>query len=349
MKKLFILLVMSICLCVFSVQAMAAKSKGEVVVYNWSDYIPQEVLNAFTKETGIKVVYSTYESNEAMYAKVKLLQGRTYDVVCPSTYFIAQMIDDGLLRKLDHNMIPNLANIDPKLLNQSFDPGNLYSVPYMWGNYGLIVNRAKVEGEVNSWHDLLRPEFKGKVMISDDPRDTIGMALLANGLDPNTRSEADLKKAFDFLHKVRASVRVFDVTAGKRAMVNEEALIGAIWNGDAMLAIEENEDLDFIYPKEGVPLWADNFAITSGAANVENAHIFINYMMRPEVAVLCLEEYGYSTPNLKAIEIMDEELVENRILNPNDDDLKNSVMLDGVGSAQKLYNQYWDKLITGAN
>ncbi len=346
MKKLTALLVLAACLCSFSLAAVAAS--GEVVVYNWSDYIPQDVLNDFTKETGIKVVYSTYESNEAMYAKIKLLKGKSYDVVCPSTYFIAQMIEDELLMPLNRAKLTNMGNIDPKLMNLPFDPQNRYSVPYMWGSAGLIVNSAKVDkNSITSWHDLFRPEFKGKIMLSDDPRDTIGMALLATGSTPNAKDEASLKKAFNFLEKLRPSVRVFDVTAGKRAIVNEEVIIGLIWNGDAQLAIDENEDLAFIYPKEGVPLWADNFAITAGAANVENAHIFINYMLRPKVALRCLEEYGYSTPNLKALKLMDKDLRSNRILNPTAADLKNAVMLDSLGEAQKLYNQYWDKLISG--
>ena len=348
MKRLFAILAVTVCLVGMSQLALAAaqKGSGEVVVYNWSDYIPEDVLKDFTKETGIKVVYSTYESNEAMIAKVKLLKGKTYDVVCPSTYFLQQMIADGLLAELDHSKLPNLAQMDPRLMDQSFDPQNKHSVPYMWGTYGLIVNRKYAKDmKVDSWKALLLPEFAGKIMLSDDPRDTIGMALLSQGYSPNSTKEAEIKKAFDFLHKVRPNVRVFDVTASKRAMVNEEAYIGCIWNGDAELAIEENPDLEFVYPKEGVVMWADNFAITSGAANLENAHIFVNYMMRPDVALRCIEEYGYSTPNLEAIKMMDPEMRDNVVLNPTDKELKSSKMLDSVGKAQRIYNQYWEKLM----
>lgn len=346
MKRLFAVLVMGICLAGMSQLALAAaKGSGEVVVYNWSDYIPEDLLRDFTKETGIKVVYSTYESNEAMIAKLKLLKGKTYDVVCPSTYFIPQMVEAGLLHKLDHSKLPNLSQMDPRLMHQSFDPNNDYSVPYMWGTYGLIVNKKKAKGEITSWQDLLRPEFAGRVMLSDDPRDTIGMGLLASGFSPNSVKTDEIKKAFEFLNKIRPNVRVFDVTASKRAMVNEEAYIGCIWNGDAELAIQENEDLEFVYPKEGVVMWADNFAITAGAANLENAHIFLNYIMRPDVALRCIEEYGYSTPNLEAVKMMDEELRGNRILNPTDEDLKGAVMLDTIDPAQRTYNEYWEKLL----
>lgn len=346
MKRLIAVLVMSVCLAGASQLALAAaKGAGEVVVYNWSDYIPEDLLRDFTRETGIKVVYSTYESNEAMIAKLKLLKGKTYDVVCPSTYFIPQMVEAGLLHELDHSKLPNLALMDPRLTRQSFDPENKYSVPYMWGTYGLIYNKKYAKGKIESWHDLLRPEFKDRVMLSDDPRDTIGMGLLATGSNPNSLEESEIKKAFGFLSKVRPNVRVFDVTASKRAMVNEEAYIGCIWNGDADLAIAENDDLEFVYPKEGVVMWADNFAITSGAANLENAHIFLNYIMRPDVALRCIEEYGYSTPNLEAIKMMDPELRGNVILNPTGKELKNAVMLDSIDPAQRIYNEYWEKLL----
>lgn len=325
----------------------AAKRSGEVVVYNWSEYIPQDVLDDFTKKTGIKVVYSTYESNEAMYAKVKLLRGRSYDVVVPSTYFIDLMIKDGLLRKIDHKKIKGFDNLDPKLLNQAYDPGNQYSVPYMWGSMGIMINTKYVKpGQVTKWSDLLRPEFKGKVMLSDDARDSLGAGLKANGKSANSRDEKELAAAYEFLVKLRDSVRVFDITASKQAFVSEEVIVGTSWNGDALVAQEENEALEFIYPQEGAIVWVDSFAITSGAANVENAYAFISYMLQPEVAKRCMEEYQYSTPNLGALKLLDEEALANRTLNPTADDLQNSEMLTSVGDAQAIYDRYWERLKT---
>ena len=327
--------------------APAAQSGGEVVVYNWSEYIPQDVLDEFSRKTGIKVVYSTYESNEAMYAKVKLLRGRSYDVVVPSTYFIDLMIKDGLLRKLDHSKIKGFANLDPKLLNQAYDPGNKYSVPYMWGSMGIMVNTKYVApGSVTKWSDLLKPEFKGKIMLSDDTRDTFGAALKTTGSSANSVSEAELARAFDFLSKLRESVRVFDITASKQAFVSEEVIVGTSWNGDALVAKEENEALEFVYPEEGAIVWVDSFAITSGTANVENAYAFISYMLEPEVAKRCMEEYQYSTPNLGALKLLDEESLANRTLNPTGDDLKNSEVLTSVGNAQQIYDRYWERLKT---
>lgn len=327
-------------------EALAAKKNaGEVVVYNWSEYIPQDVLDDFTKETGIKVVYSTYESNEAMYAKVKVLRGKSYDIVVPSTYFIDLMIKDGLLSKLDHSKIQGFENIDPKLLNQAYDPGNAYSIPYMWGSMGIMINTKYVKpGSVTKWSDLLKPEFKGKVMLSDDARDGMGAALKAVGKSANSTDPADIEAAYNFLVKLRGSVRVFDITASKQAFVGEEVTVGTSWNGDALVAREENDALEYVYPEEGAIVWVDSFAITSGAANVENAYAFISYMLRPEVALRCMEEYQYSTPNLGALKLLDEDQLNNRILNPSAEDLKNSETLIGVGQAQTIYDRYWERL-----
>lgn len=352
-KKLFAAFVALFVVCIFQPALAAnaasknARGTGEVIVYNWSEYIPEDVLDDFTKETGIKVIYSTYESNEAMYAKLKIMRGKSYDVVCPSTYFIDLMVRDGLLQKLDHSKLPNMKNLDPKLMDQAYDPGNLHSMPYMWGSMGMLVNTKYVkDGQAGKWADLLKPEFKDKIMLSDDLRDTMGVALKAVGKSVNSQNEEDVKAAYEFLSKLRPSVRVFDVTASKQAFVSEEVIIGTIWNGDAMVAIEENSDLKFIYPEEGVALWVDSFGIPAGAPNVENAHIFINFMLRPDIAKRCMEEYQYSTPNLAALGMLDEELRENRVINPNAEDLKNSEMLTGLGQAQQVYERYWERIKT---
>ena len=330
-------------LCLPATTLMAA---GKVIIYNWSEYIPDDVLAAFTKETGIEVVYSTYESNENMHIKLLEQKGRGYDLICPSSYLIEQMVKEKLLLKLDKKRLKNLGNIDPKVMSQPFDPNNQYSIPYMWGAYGLIYNSAMTKAEINSWSDLLRPEFKGKVMLYDDPRMTMGAALLAVGFSPNSVNESEIKAAHEFLLKLRDPKNVFDVTQAKNVMVNKHSIIGGIWNGDALVAMEENPDLRFVYPKEGVPLFLDSFVIPSGAANVDNAYAFIDFMLRPEMALRSQEEYRYSTPNLETLKLLDKEQLDNRALNPTAEDLRKAVFVSGVGAAQDLYALYWEKFIT---
>ncbi len=325
----------------------AAQDAGEVVVYNWSEYIPQEVLDQFTAETGIKVIYSTFETNEAMYAKIKLMQGKGYDVVVPSGYFLEQLRKENLIQELDHAKLANMVNLDPKMMDQAYDPGNKFSVPYMWGAAGLAYNTKYIpKGSLTKWADLARPEYKGKVILTDDLRDAFGLALKAIGLSTNASSEEDIKKAYEFLKELKSSVRVFDLTAIKQALITEEVWVGPIWNGDFLVAQEESDDLAYVFPEEGAILWLDSFVILKGAANVDNAHTFINFMLRPEIAVKCVEEYKYSTPNLRAIDLLPEEMRNNRILNPGPEELKNSEYPGGVGPALPIYEQSWEMLKT---
>lgn len=347
MKQAFAALLLALCLVTGQAGSSFGANAGEVIVYNWSEYIPQDVLENFTRETGIKVVYSTYESNEAMYAKLKLLRGGSYDVVVPSSYFIKLMTADGLLSELDHNKLPGINNIDPKLMNQSYDPGNKYSIPYMWSSVGIMYNKKYVNAEhVKTWKDLLRPEFKGKLMLSDDVRDTMGVALKALGHSANSKDEEEIKEAYEFLVKLLPSVRVFDITATKQAFVAEEVVVGMSWGGDAVVAQQENPDLVYVYPEEGALVWIDNLAITSNGPNKENAYAFINYMLKPEVALRCMQEYHYSTPNVETLKLLDEKNRQNPAINPTARDLMYSEVLDFVGQAQTYYNTLWERLKT---
>ena len=329
----------------FAGASVASQDRGQVVVYNWSEYIPQDVLDDFTRETGIRVVYSTFESNEAMFARLKLLRGRSYDVVVPSSYFVELLRRGNLIQQLDHSKLPNMANLDPYMLNKEYDPGNKYSIPYMWGSTGLAYNTKRVpEGSLTRWAQLLQPEFRGNIIMTDDLRDAFGLALRAKGHSANSTEPAQIRKAFEFLAELKPSIRVFDVTAVKQALISEEVWLGPIWNGDFLVAEEENDSLAFVFPEEGALLWVDSFVIPSGAENVDNAHAFINFMLRPEIAVRCMMEYMYSSPNLKAIELLPEELRNNRILVPGPEELKNAEFATHVGDALPIYEKYWEEL-----
>lgn len=344
MKKILVALVALL----IGVSPAFAEETKELNVFGWSEYIPQEVVNGFTKETGIKVVLSTYESNEAMYAKLKLLDGKGYDLVMPSGYFVEVMAQDNLLAKLDKSKIKGLENLDPSALNQAFDKGNALTIPYMWGTVGLLVNKKAVDvSTIKSWKDLARPEFKGKVLLSDDLRDTFGVALKACGYSINTSNPEEIKAAYEWLKALKPSVRVFDVTATKQAFISEEVVAGLSWNGDAFIAMQENPNLEFIVPEEGFLIWLDNFSIPAGAEHKENAYKFISYLMRPEVAKLCVEEFNYSTPNKAAEKLLDPEYSESKIIVLDPAEVaKGEVTLD-VGKARELYEKYWEQLKAG--
>ena len=327
----------------------AAEEEKVLNLYAWSEYMPQESLDAFTEETGIKVVYSTYDSNEAMYAKLKLLDGKGYDLVIPSTYFIDQMRSEGMLSKIDKNKITNFNDIKPNLVNLPFDPNNEYSIPYMWGSAGILVNKKYIDpATVTSWADLARPEYKGRLLMPDDMRDGIGIGLMALGKSHNSKNEQEIKAAYEWLLKLKPSVRVFTSNSGIQPMASEETYIGAIWNGEAYLAMEENENLEFIYPKEGGILWIDSFVIPANAEHPENAHKFIDFMLRAENGVLAVDEFKYSTVSQSAQKALPKELQESHVISPSPEDLKNSVVSENLGEANTLYEKYWEMFRTSS-
>ena len=328
--------------------ACAVHAEEKVNVFNWSEYIPQEALDQFEQETGIKVVYTTYETNESMYAKLKLLDGKGYDVVVPSAYFVEIMKENDLLGPIDKESLGDLSMLDPNVMGQAFDPQNQVSLPYMWGVTGLVVNKKYVDpAGVKGWRDLMRPEFAGKIILSDDMRDTMGVALKALGYSLNTTKEEEIRKAYEWLEALKPSVRVFDVTATKQALISEEVIAGMSWNGDAYIAMQENPDLVFIYPDEGAILWMDTFTISKASENRANAHEFIKFMLRPEIAAKCVEEYNYTTPNLPAKELLDEEMRSNIVMFPKEENLRNGEFTSGVGDALEIYDKYWEKLKVG--
>ncbi len=348
MKKCLFGLVCLACMVCASVTFVQANTNKVIHVFNWSEYIPDSVLEQFTEETGIVIVYTTYESNEAMYAKLKLLDGKGYDIVVPSTYFVELLRENDLLSVIDKSQIPNMKYLEPLVLKQAFDPDNDYSIPYMWGAQGFMVNKKAVDpAQITSWNDLARMEFKDKLLLSDDLRDTFGMALKATGASVNSKNSDEIKTAYEWLAQLKESVRIFDVTAAKQALISEEVMAGMIWNGDAFIAQAENPDLVFVYPEEGLPLWLDSFVIPSQAENKEAAHAFINFMLRPDVAAQCVEEYSYTTPNTGVRAELPAEYAKSSLIFPSEQHMQKSEFTQGIGDMLKVYEKYWEDLKIG--
>lgn len=317
----------------------------ELTIYNWTDYMPQSVLDDFSAETGIKVIYATYESNEAMFTKLKLLEGKGYDIVVPSTYFVGLMREQGLLAEIDKAKLSNLGNLDPTVLDKPFDPGNRYSIPYMWGSTGLMVNTAKVApGTVTGWADLKKPELAGRLVLSSDLRDTLGAGLKALGYSLNSRNEAEIKAAYEWLVELKPAVRVFTSDGAKQVFAGEEAVAGMIFNGDASQIREEMPELEYVYPKEGIALWMDSLCIPVGSEHKDAAHKFIDFLLRPEIAARIAEEFRYTTPNKAAVALLPEDLKADRIVSPTAEDLVGSEFQTGVGDALAIYEKYWEML-----
>lgn len=322
--------------------------KEKVIVYNWSEYIPQQVLDSFTKETGIEVEYSTYDSNEVMYMRLRLLRGRGYDVIVPSTNIVHRMARDGLLQPLDFDQLENFRHLDITLLNKSYDPDNQFSIPYLWGSTGIAVNTENVDVEqITDWSDLWHKRWRGKLVLLDDMRDVFHIALKTEGYSTNTSDADEIREAYEKLSRLLPNVKAFS-PAPLEELTGGSADIGTSWNGDVFAALEDMPGLKYIYPKEGASLWVDSFVIPARATNVDNAHAFINYMMRPEVAALCTEELGYATPNMAGRELLDEALRNNPTIFPPQELLENSEFQQDVSDqALRLYQAYWDKIKAG--
>jgi spermidine/putrescine transport system substrate-binding protein len=341
MKKLALMLMV-----LFLPLALHAAA-NEVYVFNWSEYIDPAVLQAFEKETGIKVKYSTYESNEAMFAKLKIIKKNGYDVVFPSTYFVERMRKMGMLRSLDKSLLPNMKNLDPKLLNKPYDPNNAYSIPYMWGSSAIGINSKYIRtASVTSYNDLWNPVYKGKILLMDDVRDVFAMSLRSLGYSGNDTNPEHIKAAYQKLLKLKPSVKVFNSDSPKQPFLNQEVTIGQIWNGEIYMAAKENPSLVFIYPREGATFWADNMCIPTSVRNFKNAHAFINYMLRPDVARKNSELTGYATPNLAALALIDARTRNNKTVYPDLKDFNKGEFQSDVGSAIMLYEKYWEMLKT---
>ena len=346
MKKMFAHALKSLgILALFSTSAFANE---KLYVYNWTDYVPSNVVADFTKQTGIEVIYSTFESNEEMYAKLKLHAGESgYDLVFPSSYYVNKMVKDGMLQPLDHSKLQNLKQIPPHLLNLEFDPNNQYSLPYVYGLTGIAVNADDIDpSKINSWADLWNPEYKGKVLMTSDAREVFHVALLLDGKSPNTTNEADIKAAYERLLTLLPNVAVFNSDSPEVPYVQGEVSLGMIWNGSAYLAKKENDKINFIYPKEGAIFWMDNYAIPKGAKNVENAYKFIDFLLQPENAKAIVEKMGFSMANDGARALMPKEMAENPVLFPPAEEVQKGVMQGDVGEAIDIYEKYWNKLKT---
>ena len=291
----------------------------QLFLFNWGNYIDPELIKEFEAETGIQVVYETFDSNDAMEAKLK--QGGTrYDIVFPSESSITKLVNQNLLQKLDHSKIKGLENISPFLLNSPVDSGNQYTIPYFWGTVGIMVNTKYIDPEsIQTWSDLWKEDFKNKVLVLDGNREALGMALQSLGYSLNSKNENQLHAAEVKLKELKPNVRAVLNEEIKTMMKLEEAPIGMGYSGDAAAVAEENPNVQYILPKDGSAVWTDNFAIAHTAVNVEGAYAFINFMLRPENAARNAAYVGYSTPNEKAKELMDPEVTSDETYYPSEE------------------------------
>ena len=308
-------------LCIQSASPLASAAPAEqptINVYNWGMYISDgsngaiDVNKAFTEKTGIKVNYTTFDSNETMYTRLKT-GGTNYDVIIPSDYMIGRLIEEDMLAPLDFKNIPNYKYIDESFRNQNYDPKNLYSVPYTWGTVGLIYNTKYVTDPVNSWKLMWDEKYAGKTLMFDNPRDAFAISELLLGYSINTENSDELRAATEELKRQKPVVQTYVMDQIFDSMVNEEAWIGAYYAGDFLTMKAENDNLAFCFPDEGFNMFIDAMCIPKNAANKEAAEAYINFLCSPEISGRNMDALGYSTPISAAKEYMDPEVANSKI------------------------------------
>lgn len=341
--RVFLAVVLASALLLFAINRLNSaegfSGDNTLTIYNWGDYIDDELIERFEEESGMKIIYETFDSNEAMLTKIQQ-GGTTYDIAVPSEYMIDKMREEDLLIPLDHSKIPNLKNIDERFMDLPFDPKNKYSVPYFWGTVGIVYNTAMLEGvEFTSWNDLWDPKFKNEILLIDGAREVIGMGLNSLGYSLNDTNEEHLREAKAKLDTLTPNIKAIVGDEIKMLIANEEASIGLVWSGDAADMMWENEDLDYVVPSEGSNLWFDNMVIPKTAKNVDGAHQFINFMLEAEVNAQNTEWVSYSTPNKKALQYMPEEMVEDERFYPSPELTEKLEVYENLGKKNlALYN-----------
>ncbi|WP_174248089.1 polyamine ABC transporter substrate-binding protein [Bradyrhizobium sp. S69] len=344
----------------------ASAQQRTVNFYNWSNYVAPGVLEDFTRETGIKVVYDTFDANETL--ETRLLAGKSgYDLVVPTAYFLQRQITAHVFQKLDKSRLPNLANAWPVVTERlaTYDPGNVYAANYMWGTTGIGYNVKAVQkipgpdARIDSWDIVFKPENLAKfkdcgVHMLDSPDDIFPAALGYLGLDPNSTQQADLEKAADLVAKIRPSIRKFHSSEYLSALATGEICFVVGWSGDIMQArsraAEANSDVEIGYaiPKEGAQMFFDNLAIPADAGNVAEAYELINYLYRPDVAAKNSNFLSYANGNLASQKLIDPKILDDKNIYPDDATLKKLFVITARDPAtQRIINRLWTKVKTG--
>ena len=329
-----------------------AQGDNVVTVYNAGEYIDPEVPKLFEEETGIKVIYDTFETNEEMYPGIQA-GGVVYDVVCPSDYMIEKMMQNHLLQEVDFNNVPNIKEIGKQYMEmcEQFDPGNKYVVPYTTGTVGILYNKRMLDElgvpYPTKWADLWNPKLKGEILMQDSVRDAFMVALKMEGHSMNTVSDAELDEALQDLIKQKPLVQAYVVDQVRDKMIGEEAAVGVIYSGEILYVQDELEgtdvEIDYAIPEEGTNVWFDGWVIPYNAKHKENAEKWMNFLCRPDIAAKNFEYITYPTPNTGALALLDKSYTENKAVFPDMEKLleKGEVYTYLGEENEAKYNNRW--------
>ena len=328
-----------------SLAGVARAADSELNVYCWDEYLPKDVLDDFTKRTGIKVTLTLYDSNEVMLAK--LASGvNSFDLVFPSEYAVRVLVDRKLVRELDRAKLPNWPNLDPRLLNKNYDPGNKYAVPYFFGTTGIGFNKQAVPN-VDSWSVMFDPKYAGKIMMLKDMRECFAAALKTMGKSVNEKDPAVLKQAGELLKKQKPLVKAYDSDTFAEELRRGSVVLAQGYNGQiAKLVAEEPPKFGYAVPKEGATVWIDNVCIPAKAINADNAHTFINYLLEPETGARIVNAARYASANKAARPHVKKEILDDPIVYPPDDVLNRCEFMEHLGKSGAVQAALWREIKT---
>lgn len=328
---------------VYAAEKQAQADRIVLNVFNWSEYLPQSVIDKFEENYNIKVNYSTFSSNEEMLAKV-MAGGSNYDLVVASDYMVDILSKQNLIQPIETQNIPNFKNISKDLTNLDFDKGNKYSIPYMWGDACIVYDKTKVKENISGLKDLWNPAFKNSIVLLDDQRAIIGMTLKKNGHSINETDHKLLDAAGEDLKKLQPNVKAYDSDSPKTLLVNGEATIGYVWGTEAYLAKKDNPNLKVVIPKEGLLLQQDNFVIPKNAKQKKAAQQFINYILDPEVSADISKAFPYANPNVEAHKLMDKSMLDDIAVYPPSEAVKEGEHLKDIGNETKYFDKIWSEI-----
>ena len=323
--------------------ATQAKDAGKLNIYIWSAYLPKEVIDKFSAQTGIQVNFDVYDSNEALLEKLQSGVA-DYDLVVPSDYMVKILVAEKLIQPIDHAKLPNIANLDPRFLDKKFDPKNQYSLPYFWGTTGFGYNKAKL-GTLDSWQAIFDPKNKGRILMLDDMREVFGATLKSMGKSLNETDPAVLKQAADLLKKQKKLVATYNSGDFANILAAGDVDIAHGYNGQlAEVVAKEPEKLAYVVPKEGATLWMDNVCLPAKARNVENAYKFLNYIMEAEVNAAIVNGVSYASANVPAKKFIAPEILNDPSIYPSDEVIGRCEFLEDIGDTTTLLDEYWTEI-----
>lgn len=342
MKK-FIIVVMILTLTAFIFTGCKSDDKVVLNVYNWGDYIDEDIFDTFEEETGIEINYETFATNEEMYTKIKK-GGTQYDIAIPSDYMIEKMIKEDLVEPIDLTKIPNYSNIDSRFKGLAFDPNNEYSVPYFWGTVGIIYNKDLITEPIDSWNVLWDEAYSGQFTMIDSQRDSIMVALKKLGYSMNTKDLDELEAAKNALIEQKPLVLAYVGDNVKDMLISEEAAMAVVWSGEASAVIQEYENFEYVLPKEGSNMWFDNIIIPKGSKNIDAAHQFIDFLCRGDIGFKNADYVGYATCNTETMKLLDPALLGTTYAYPDEALLENFEIFSDPGDFILEYDRIWTEI-----